>query len=148
MMIMTMLHAGVDVTRDMSGMQREVTVGLPCRLVPCKLPSCPQCVTCLLHAGADTSAVMPGRQPERHAGSPAAARAFGRWPGPGRVVHRHMDEAHGADVAIRDADMHDSMEGPDSLSALQVMAIVSSEAKHMLVMLCPVLNSCYSRQLG
>ena len=54
-----------------------------------------------------------------------------------------MDEAH-ADVAIRDADMHDSMEGPDSLSAPQVMATVSSEAKHMLVMLCPVLNSCYS----
>ena len=35
-----------------------------------------------------------------------------------------MDEAHGADVAIRDADMHDSMEGPEILSAPQVSANV------------------------
>lgn len=147
-MMTSKVHAGAGLTRAMSGMEHEVTIKLPCRCVLCELPSCPQYVTCLPHAGGDAAAVMPGRQPERHAGSPAAARAFGRWQGPSRVVHRHMDEAHGADVVIRDADMHDSMEGPDSLSAPQVTITVSFDSQAYTFHAVPVLDSCCCQPHG
>ena len=105
-----------------------------------QLPGCEQDVTSLLHAGADAAAVMPGRQPERHAGSPAAARAFGRWQGPSRGGHHHSDEAHGANGVIRDADMHDSLEEPNSLAAPQVTALPCGKATCTNFMLCPVLD--------
>ena len=39
-----------------------------------------------------------------------------------------MDEAHGANVVIRDADMHDGTEESNSRPALQVTAVILPES--------------------